>query len=123
MSVETLEAWQLGMKLVEMIYDVTSRFPREEKYNLITQLRRAANSIPSNLAEGDGRASRRDYARFVSHSQGSAAEVRTQLLIAERLGYMQMTPELVDLIDHISRKLNRLRRSLLRPKTRMTDDG
>ncbi|HEX9164151.1 MAG TPA: four helix bundle protein [Thermoanaerobaculia bacterium] len=113
MGIETLEVWQLGMELVDVIYDLTSCFPREESYVLLPQMRRAALSIPSNLAEGRARNSRREYARFVSCAQGSTAELWTELKVAQRRHYVADTIHVIDLLDHVSRKLNRLRNSLI----------
>ena len=119
MPLESNQAWQLAMRLVPRIYAVTAQLPSEERYVLISQIRRAANSIPSNIAEGFARASRRDYARFVSHAQGSAAELQTQLTIACNLGYITIDAQLADDLDHLARKLNNLRRSLLRRSPRI----
>ena len=128
MSIEDLEAWQIGMNLVDATYGLTSSFPGDERYVLVSQMRRAAISIPSNLAEGHARHSRRDYARFVSHAQGSAAELWTQLRIARRRGYVADAGALTELLDHVSRKTNNLRRSLLtrpripNPESRIPND-
>ncbi len=118
MGIETLEAWQLGMQLIDQIYHLTSSFPRDERYVLASQMRRAAISIPSNLAEGRARTSRREYTRFVSYAQGSTAELWTQLRIAQQLGYVTETEQITEILDHVSRKLNRLRGSLLKAKPR-----
>ena len=83
-----LIVWQKGMDLVTEVYRVTRGFPREELYGLTNQVRRAAVSIPSNIAEGHARQSTAEYRHFLSIAQGSRAEVETQLLIAERLRYM-----------------------------------
>lgn len=83
-----LMAWQKAMNLVEEVYDITKRFPREELYGLTNQLRRAAVSIPSNIAEGQSRGSR-DFVRFLSIAQGSLSETETQMEIAFRLGYVK----------------------------------
>ena len=80
-----LIAWQKAMDLVEMVYKVTGQIPREELYGLTNQLRRAVVSIPSNIAEGQGRNSTNDFKRFLIISHGSLREVETQILIAERL--------------------------------------
>jgi four helix bundle protein len=82
-----LFAWQRGMDLVEAVYQLTDHWPRTEQFGLIDQLRRAAVSVPSNIAEGQGRNSPADFARFLAIAHGSLREVETQLLIAERLGY------------------------------------
>jgi len=82
-----LEAWKAAMDLVESIYALTRHFPDEERYGLTSQIRRAAVSIPSNIAEGYGRVHRGDYVRFLSNARGSLCEVETQLLLSVRLGY------------------------------------
>ena len=83
-----LIAWQKAMDLVEAVYRTTAEFPREECYGLTAQIRRAAVSIPSNIAEGQGRRTRKEFLRFLSIAHGSLREVETQVLIAERLGYI-----------------------------------
>lgn len=86
-SYKDLIVWQKAMDLVEMVYQVTKGFPKEELYGLTNQLRRAAVSVPSNIAEGQARRSTAEFRNFLSIARGSLAEVETQLLIAERLGY------------------------------------
>lgn len=96
-SYKDLIVWQKSMDLVEMIYQVTKAFPKEELYGLTNQLRRAAISIPSNIAEGHARSSTAEFIRFLSIARGSLAEVETRLLIAQRLGYLsddQLAPVL-----------------------------
>jgi four helix bundle protein len=88
---EKLNVWQEAMNLVERIYKLTARFPKEEQFGLITQLRRAAISIPSNIAEGQGRYHRKEFVQFLYNSRGSLYEVITQLKIAERLKYLAKT--------------------------------
>jgi four helix bundle protein len=83
-----LDAWQKSMDLVETVYRVTRSWPDDERFGLTNQIRRAAVSIPSNIAEGHGRASNGDFQRFVAIAYGSLAEVETQFLIAERLDYL-----------------------------------
>ena len=87
-SYKDLIVWQKSMDLVERIYQVSNLFPKEETYGLTNQLRRAAVSIPSNIAEGHARSSTQEFHRFLSIARGSLAEVETQLLIAQRLGYL-----------------------------------
>lgn len=104
-----LEVWRLGMEAVEAIYLVTIPFPRHEVYGLAGQLRRAAVSIPSNIAEGNERRTRSDQLRFLVHARGSLGEIETQLEIAYRLRYAsipQLEPTL-DLLDRLGRKLHR----------------
>ncbi|MEX5444825.1 four helix bundle protein, partial [Acinetobacter schindleri] len=84
---ERLDAWRDSMELVEMIYRLTEVFPDQERYGLTAQLRRAAVSIPSNIAEGAARRSTPDYSRFLSIARGSLSELDTQVQIAARLGY------------------------------------
>lgn len=79
------------MELVEEIYRISRKFPEDERFGLSAQVRRAAVSIPSNIAEGYGRAHRPDYVRFLSISRGSLAEVQTQMIIAGRLGFVTMS--------------------------------
>jgi len=83
-----LIAWQQAMELVLEIYRVTRSFPKEELYGLTNQLRRAAVSVPSNLAEGHGRNSRKEFHHFVGQARGSLLEVETQLEIAQKLGFL-----------------------------------
>jgi four helix bundle protein len=85
---QKLEAWSKGIELVTDIYKSSERFPKEERYGLTSQIRRAAVSIPANLAEGAGRRSPKEFAHFLSNSQGSASELETELIIANRLGYL-----------------------------------
>jgi four helix bundle protein len=102
------------MSLVVEVYAVSRRFPSEERFGLTAQLRRAAVSVATNIAEGHARASRREFQYFASIARGSVAEVETELAVAERLGYVA-TSELEtarERADHISRMLTNLRRRL-----------
>jgi len=87
-SYRDLVVWQKAMDLVTAIYRITAQFPREEMYGLTSQLRRAAVSIPSNIAEGQGRHGVLEFRHFLRQSCGSLMELETQTLIAERLGYI-----------------------------------
>jgi len=111
-----LIVWQKAMDLVERIYRVTAGLPREEVYGLTSQIRRAAISIPSNIAEGQGRHTTRDFLNFLSIAQGSLKEVETQVLIAERLAYINQaqTSKLVSLTEEVGRLISGLRNSLNR---------
>ena len=83
-----LKVWQESINLVRIIYDVILRFPKNEEYGLASQIRRAAVSIPSNIAEGCGRGTNKELYHFLNVASGSLAEVETQLFIAKSLGYI-----------------------------------
>jgi four helix bundle protein len=89
-SYRNLIAWQRAMQLVTGIYEATRAFPRDELYGLTNQLRRAAVSVPSNIAEGQARFSRKEFHHFLSLARGSLVEIETQLFIAQNLGYLSM---------------------------------
>src|SRR4051794_34015351 len=84
---EDLFVWQKSMSLVTNVYSLTRTFPSDERFGLTSQMRRAAVSIPSNLAEGHARHTTKEYVLFVSNAEGSAAELQTQVCIAIELGY------------------------------------
>ena len=102
------------MQLSFAVYRATASFPREEIYGLTSQLRRASVSIPSNIAEGYGRNSRKDYKQFLAIARGSTLEVQTQLLIALELGYIDLAKhsELEDISNEVSKMLYSLLRKL-----------
>jgi four helix bundle protein len=83
-----LLAWQRSMDLVESVYRIAREFPKEELFGLTSQLRRAAVSVPANIAEGQGRKNRGDFRRFLSIAQGSLREIETHVHIGARLGYI-----------------------------------
>jgi four helix bundle protein len=83
-----LRVWQEAIDVVEAIYDLTKRFPKTEIYGLISQMRRSAVSVPSNIAEGASRLSDREFIQFLGVARGSLSELETQITIAERLGYV-----------------------------------
>ena len=83
-----LRVWQESIFLVKDNYTLTSRFPEEKKFGLVTQMRRSAVSIPSNIAEGAGRGSQREFAQFLTIARGSLSELETQLVIAKELDYL-----------------------------------
>ena len=107
-----LIVWQKGMDLVEQVYLATKAFPKEELYGLTNQLRRAAVSVPSNIAEGQARNSTSEFCNFLSIARGSLAEVETQLLLAIRFKYLSedQCTHAFDLITQIAKMLNTLRR-------------
>lgn len=110
-----LIVWQKGMLLAKKIYKLTSGFPTEEKYGLVSQLQRAAVSIPSNIAEGQGRNSGAEFVHFISIAEGSACEVHTQLLLSVQLGFCtdQQIQECLGLTRELRKMLNALRRTLI----------
>ena len=109
-----LIVWQKSMELVVLVYEFTESFPPREMYGLASQLRRAAVSIPSNIAEGRRRGSRKDYAQFLRIAYGSGAEVETQLEIAKRLRYDKeySLERLESLLTELMKMLNAMLASL-----------
>jgi four helix bundle protein len=109
-SYKDLIVWQRGVDLVELIYRITEKLPTKEKFGLISQMQRAAVSIPSNIAEGYGRQSAGSYAQFLSVARGSLFELETQIELCIRLKYIQKTePEkLLIEITEISKMLTSL---------------
>jgi four helix bundle protein len=87
-SFKDLEIWKRGIDLTEAVYEITKSFPKEETYGLVSQMRRAAVSIPSNIAEGFGRFHNKEYKQYLHISLGSCAELITQFVITERLKYI-----------------------------------
>ena len=110
-----LIVWQKSIVLVKQIYQLTQNFPDDEKFGLISQMRRAAVSIPSNIAEGQARRTTGDYVRFVSIAEGSLAELDTQLIVAIELSFCTriQTKEIFLIMVEIRKMLNALRRSLM----------
>ena len=109
-SYRDLIAWQKGIELVATIYRVTQTFPKEEVYGLTSQLRRAAVSVPSNMAEGQGRKSKAEFRHFLHNAAGSLMEVETQVTIAAVLGYLNRDKEtaLLGQTNELGRILNGL---------------
>ena len=107
-----LDVWTMSMELCEQVYGLVRQFPSDERYALGDQLRRAAVSIPSNIAEGNGRDSKSDYARFLSIARGSLFEVQTQLELAERFKYVTVSDETKQRITRISKMLYSMTRKL-----------
>ena len=109
---QKLLVWQEAMDLVVGVYRITERLPATERFGLCQQLRRAAVSIPSNIAEGAGRHSDKEFIRFLNIANGSLLEVETQLLIALQLQYIEEISELQNSIDKIFAMLSSLKRKL-----------
>jgi len=103
-----LRVWQLGMQLTEEVYQLTQSFPASELYGLTGQMRRAAVSVPSNIAEGAGRESDQEFTRFLVIARGSLSELETQCRIALRLGYVQQIESILDTIDNTFSQLGGL---------------
>jgi four helix bundle protein len=110
-SYQDLVAWQKAMDLVTNVYQVSHKFPREEFFALTSQLRRAAVSVPSNIAEGQGRSSRKEFLYFLGNAKGSLYEVETQVLIARNLGYID--DEVLNALLNISAEVGRILNGLL----------
>ena len=102
-----LEAWKKSIELVTKVYEITRIFPENEKYSLVSQMRRAAISIPSNIAEGAAKPSDIEFAHFLDTALGSAFEVETQLLISKNVGYVSE-----DLYNNLLTELNEIERQL-----------
>ena len=113
-SYRELKVWQLGMELARQVYGLTREFPKHETYGLVSQVRRAAVSIPANIAEGHAKDWTKDYLRHLSIARGSLAEVETHLLLADSLGYCedQHTARLLGKCAEQRKMLSGLQRSL-----------
>ena len=112
-----LHVWQKGTELAKQVYLLTNRFPPEEKFGLISQMRRAAVSVPSNIAGGQARNTTGEFVQFLSHAEGSAAELDTQLRLSIALGYcvVEDLSEVFQLPTDVQKMLKRLRQSLTKP--------
>ena len=113
-----LVVWQKAMELVVLIYELTEKFPRSELYGLTSQMRRAAISIPSNIAEGRRRGSKKEFLHFLLNAYGSGAELETQLEIAKKLPETRNLDynKINSLLEEIMKMLNRIIKSL-KPKS------
>jgi four helix bundle protein len=109
-----LVVWQKGITLAKAIYQLTTKFPADERFGLVSQMRRAAISIPSNIAEGQARHTTGEFIQFISHAEGSTAELETQMILSMELGFAEAksTKSIFILLDDIRRMLNGLRRKL-----------
>ena len=106
-SYRDLEVWKLSIDFVKKVYQVTHNFPDSEKFGLINQIRRAAVSIPSNIAEGQGRNSTKEFKQFLAISLGSLAEPETQLIIAKEIEYLTQNG-----LDALLSPLDRIRKMI-----------
>ena len=109
-----LRVWQSGMDLVVMVYELSDKFPAKEMYGLTSQIRRAAVSVPSNIAEGYGRNSSKERKQFISLARGSAAEVEAQLTVSRELGFVTSldSTKAEQLVTEVLKMLTGLRKSL-----------
>lgn len=107
-----LEVWSKSMTLATQVYELTKNFPEEEKFGLISQMRRCSVSIPSNIAEGAGRKGDKEFANFISIALGSAFELETQLLLSERLKFVEKhtIQNLLDEVESVCKMLHSLKK-------------
>jgi four helix bundle protein len=109
-----LVVWQKGIAVAKLVYALTRTFPAEEKFGLVSQMRRASVSISSNIAEGQARHTTGEFIQFISHAEGSVAELDTQLHLAVELGFAteQQSAACFEILSELRRMLNGLRRRL-----------
>ncbi|HET6527793.1 MAG TPA: four helix bundle protein [Balneolaceae bacterium] len=109
-----LEAWKNSMDLVDHIYEITARFPKDEKFGLSSQMRRASISVPSNISEGAARNSTAEFANFVNIARGSLSELETQIIISKRQRFIKKdkAAELIAKIEKVSSQLSGLYKHL-----------
>ena len=113
-SYKDLVVWQKGIQLAKLVYGLTQSFPSEEKFGIVAQMRRATVSIPSNVAEGQARHTTGEFIQFISHAEGSLAELDTQLILSIELKFCSESAAepAFTLLGEIRRMLNALRRKL-----------
>jgi len=113
-SFKDLIVWQKGIDLAKLVYNLTATFPGEEKFGLVSQMRRAAVSIPSNIAEGQVPHTTGEFVQFISHAEGSVGELETQLILSVELGFCAKSKVIgsYEILEEIRRMLNALRRKL-----------
>jgi four helix bundle protein len=109
-----LKVWQAAMRLAEEVYRLSARFPKHETYGLSSQLQRSAVSLPSNIAEGHGRNSSKEFNHFLGIALGSLAELETQVMLAQRLNYLteEEISQALQIADEIGKMLKGLQKSL-----------
>ena len=110
-----LLVWQRGMALAKTVYEMTRDFPSDERFGLVAQMRRCSVSIPSNLAEGQARHTTGEFIQFISHAEGSLAELETQLRLSLELGFCSgtKTEDTLGFMEELRKMLNSLRRKLI----------
>lgn len=107
-----LEIWKKSISLAEKVYELTSQFPLEEKFGLISQLKRASVSVPSNIAEGAGRNTKGEFNQFLGIAVGSLFELETQLILAKRFRFIDQIQTEIDEIDNLRKMIFGLQKSL-----------
>lgn len=114
---EKLKIWQKGMDIAEKVYKISAELPNDERFNLISQIKRCAVSIPSNIAEGSGRNSKKEFVQFLGIANGSSFELITQLMLLQRLNLIQeeRIKQLIDDIIEVCNMNFALQRSLSQP--------
>ena len=111
-----LDVWNDSMDFVAKVYEMFPLFPQEEKFGIVAQMRRASVSIPSNIAEGCSRQSKKEAIKFIYISLGSLSEVETQLMLSEKLGFVKLTQECLEEIEKLRRQMYGLIRFLSKPQ-------
>ena len=113
-SYRDLQVWQKGIELAKLLYPLSATLPAEEKFGLISQMRRAAVSVPFNVAEGQARHTTGEFIQSISYAEGSVAELDTQIYLSVELGFLttEQAAPCFELIGDLQRMLNALRRSL-----------
>lgn len=116
-SYRDLEVWQMGVSLVKRVYRLAATLPDSERFGIVSQLQRAAVSVPANLAEGWASGHRRQYVRHISIARGSLAELETLLILCVEVGYVraEMVTDLTEFVDALSRRTHALKASLDHP--------
>ncbi|MBN1493560.1 MAG: four helix bundle protein [Candidatus Omnitrophica bacterium] len=112
---QDLIVWQEGMVLAKFVYEVCSNYPDEEKYGIVIQMKRAAVSIPSNIAEGFRRSHKKEFKQFLSIARGSLAELETQVMLSYNLGFLnnEIKERLLSLLSQLGRKITALMKSIV----------
>lgn len=100
-----LDVWNKAIDFVSEIYSITKTFPGDERYGIVAQIRRSAISIPSNIAEGSARSSKKEFIQFLYIALGSASELHTQIIISKNLGYLNESTDIIEKIEDIQKML------------------
>lgn len=110
-----LKVWQVSLCLAEEVYRLSAQFPKHETYGLVSQMQRAAVSVPSNIAEGQARNSSKEFYHFLGIARGSLAELETQLVLAQRLGYLggEQASPVLEMAEEVGKMLKGLQNSIV----------